>query len=142
MKRFGCRNHPLRSMNENDLFLSRLHLLIIVVKAALQGYPVGKYRKEASLKNAGEVHKMISRMDLSFIGMETSHHLFKERVKLLTIMVSAIIGENYPMGVHRREAVFDNIKIIESCAFSQSKRAQNELDQNELKLFDKVLKVA
>lgn len=132
MKRFGCRNHPLRSMNENDIFLSRLHLLIVVVKAALKGYPIGKYRKKASLKNAGEIHKMISRMDLSFLGTQTSSHLFKERVKLLAIMVSAIIGENYPMGVHRREAVLNNIDIIESCAFPNSK----------LELFDKVLKVA
>lgn len=132
MKKFGCRNHPLRSMNENDLFLLRLHFLIIVVKAALQGYPVGKYRKKASLKNAAEISKMIPGMDLSFLGMETSQHLFKERVRLLAIMVSAIIGENYPLGVHRREAVLDNIEIIERCAFPRSR----------LVLFDKVLKVA
>lgn len=132
MKRFGCRNHQAQSMNENDIFLSRLHLLIIVVKAALKGYPVGKYRKKAGIENAGEVHKMISRMDIAFLGLETSPHLFKERVKLLTVMVSAIIGENYPMGVHRREAMLNNIEIIEESAFPNKK----------LELFDKVLKVA
>lgn len=132
MKRFGCPDHPLRPMNEKDIFLSRLHLLIIVVKAALKGYPVGKYRKSAGLKNAGEIHRMISSIDLSFLDSHVSHHLFRERVKLLSIMVSAIIGEDYPLGIHRREAVLNNIEIIENCAFPN----------HALKLFDRILKVA
>ncbi len=132
MKRFGCRNHLAHSMNENDVFLSRLHLLIVVVKASLKGYPVGKYRKKAGIENANEVYKLISKVDISFMNLESASHLFRERVKLLTVMVSAIIGENYPLGVHRREAMLNNVEIIEEYAFPHKK----------LKLFDKVLKVA
>ncbi len=132
MKRFGPGNHLMRPMLEKDIFLSRLHLLIVMVKAAVKGYPIGTHRKKAALENAATIHKQIARLDTSFIGQTTSSHLFRERVKLLSVMAAAMIGENYPMGVHRREAMLDNIQMIEESAFPHQK----------LKLFDKVLKVA
>lgn len=121
--------HP---MTENDVFLLRLHLLIVIVKAALKGYPIGKFRKKAALDNASAVHKLISNLDISFLNLKTSSHLFKERVKLLTVMATAIIGENYPLGIHRREAMLDNIEMITEYAFPHK----------SLELFHDVLKVA
>jgi len=132
MKRFGSRSHLMRSMNENDVFLFRLHLLIVIVKAAMKGYPVGEYRKNAALENAGLVHKMVMRQELSFLQLNSSVHLFRERVKLLSIMAVAIVSDHYPMGIHRREAVSDNIAIIEELVFPHEK----------MELFDSVLKVA
>ncbi len=132
MKRFGSRSHLMRPMNENDVFLFRLHLLIVIVKAAMKGYPVGEYRKNAALENAGLVHKMVMHQELSFLQLNSSVHLFRERVKLLSIMAVAIVNDHYPMGIHRREAVSDNIAMIEELVFPHEK----------MELFDSVLKVA
>ncbi|MCK5164396.1 MAG: hypothetical protein KAJ25_02565 [Desulfobacula sp.] len=119
-------------MNENEVFLLRLHLLIVIVKASLKGYPIGKFRKKAALDIVSSVHKLISNLDISFLNLNTSSHLFKERVKLLSVMGTAIISEDYPLGIHRRQAVLDNIEMITEYAFPQK----------NLKLFHEVLKVA
>ncbi len=109
-----------------------LHLLIVIIKASLKGYPSGEYRKSAALNTATKVHKLISNIDLSFLGSKSSSHLFRERVKLLSVMAAAIISEDYPLGIHRREAVMDNIEIISEHAFPNK----------NLDLFHEVLKVA
>ncbi|OGR11827.1 MAG: hypothetical protein A2277_08775 [Desulfobacterales bacterium RIFOXYA12_FULL_46_15] len=132
MKRFGSVNEKIREMNEDEIFLMYLHLLIVMIKASLKGYPTGEPRKTAALNTANTVHKLISNMDLSFLGLKTSSHLFRERVKLLSVMASAIISEDYPLGIHRREAVMDNIEIITEYAFPNK----------NLELFHEVLKVA
>ncbi len=117
---------------ENEIFLLRLHLLIVMVKAALKGYPTGEYRKKTALDNAASVHHLISKIDISFLNLSRSSHLFKERVKLLSVMTTAIISDDYPLGIHRREAVLDNIEVIIECAFPDT----------TLELFPEVLKVA
>lgn len=132
MKRFGSTHQKMHEMDENEIFLTHLHLLIVIIKAALKGYPGGDHRKAAALNTAGTVHKLISNLDLSFLGLKTSSHLFRERVKLLSVMAAAIVSEDYPLGVHRREAVRDNIEIITEYAFP---------DKN-LELFHEVLRVA
>nr|NJM01105.1 hypothetical protein [Desulfobacula sp.] len=132
MKRFGSTNLNMHEMDENEVFLMQLHLLVIMIKAALKGYPAGKYRKEAALNTAGTVHQLVSNLDLSFLELKTSSHLFRERVKLLSVMAAAIISEDYPLGIHRREAVRDNIDIITEYAFPNK----------NLELFHEVLRVA
>jgi len=132
MKRFGSSTNKMSKPNQEDVFLLRLSLLIVVVKASLKGYPQGEFRKSAALENAAKLHRMVSQIDLSFLGLATSSHLFKERVKLLSVMAAAIISDDYPLGIHRREAVLDNIERISEFAFP---------DRN-LELFHDVLKVA
>ncbi len=132
MKRFGPEKLVAKQTNETDLFLMRLHLLIVMVKASLKGYPVGKYRKQAALDNANYVHRLISDLDISFLNLNSSAHLFKERVKLLCVMATAIVSEDYPLGIHRREAVMDNIDMIIEYAFPEA----------QFDLFHGVLKVA
>ena len=132
MNRFGPTQPQDRKTTQEDAFLLRLHLLIVMVKAALKGYPIGEHRKKNALDNAAAVYNLISQVDLSFLNLTTSTHLFKERVKLLSVMTTAIISEEYPLGVHRREAVLDNIKMISEYAFPQK----------SLELFPEVLKVA
>ncbi|NOX33872.1 MAG: hypothetical protein GXP56_09060 [Deltaproteobacteria bacterium] len=119
-------------MNGNDVFLLRLHLLIVIVKAALKGYPIGEIRKSAALDTAVMLHRQISNIDITFLNLKTSSHLFKERVKLLSVMATAIISETYPLGIHRRQAMLDNIEMITEYAFPRK----------SLKLFHEVLKVA
>ncbi|MCF6247931.1 MAG: hypothetical protein L3J69_11275 [Desulfobacula sp.] len=132
MKRFGYEQPSDNPTQENDIFLLRLHLLIVMVKAAIKGYPVGEYRKKAALDNAALVHQLIASINISFLKLNTSSHLFKERVKLLTVMATAIISDDYPLGIHRREAVLDNIEMITEYAFPDT----------NLELFPEVLKVA
>lgn len=132
MKRFGAPDSQMHTMNENEIFLLHLHLLIVIVKAAVKGYPVGKSRKKAAVKNANRVHKLIQTLDISFLNLKSSSHFFKERIKLLSVMAIAIIREDYPLGIHRKEAVLDNIEIITECAFFKK----------QLKLFHEILKVA
>jgi hypothetical protein len=122
----------MRPLDENHVFMVRLHLLIIIVKAALKGYPLGKYRKSAAIENANEIHQILERLDISFLDLSTSSHLFKQRVKLLCVMASAIVSESYPLGIHRQQAVQENIDVIVAYAFPD----------RQLDLFPDVLKVA
>jgi len=108
-------------MEDTHIFLLRLHLLIVMVKAKLKGYPVGAYRKEAVLENSASVFKAIAKLNSSFFSSNPASHLFKERVKLLSVMATAIICEDYPLGIHRREAVLDNIEIIIQTVFPRQK---------------------
>jgi hypothetical protein len=132
MKRFGSTHQKMHETDEDEVFLMHLQLLIVIIKAALKGYPAGEHRKAAALNTAATVHKLISDIDLSSFGLKTSSHLFRERVKLLSVMAAAIVSEDYPLGVHRREAVRDNIEIITECAFPNK----------NLELFHGVLRVA
>jgi len=132
MKRFGSNHQQMHSMDENEVFLLRLNLLIVIVKASLKGYPIGEFRKKAALETAKILYKLILDFDLSFLNLQTPPHLFKERIKLLSIMATAITSESYPLGIHRRNAVLDNIKVISEYAFPGK----------TLKLFHEVLKVA
>ncbi len=116
MKRFGPATEKMGSPDEKYIFLQRLSLLIVVVKAALKGYPQGGLRKKAALENASRLNQIVSDIDLSFLKLTTSH-LFKERVKLLSVMAAAIVSDDYPLGVHRREAVLDNIEQITEIVF-------------------------
>jgi hypothetical protein len=117
MKRFGSPQVGNKTMDDHHLFLMRLHLLIVMVKATLKGYPGGDFRKNAALDTAALIFKAIPDINFSFLGSRASSHLFTERVKLLSVMATAIISEDYPLGVHRREAVLDNIEVISQTAF-------------------------
>ncbi|MCG8687433.1 MAG: hypothetical protein MI892_21325 [Desulfobacterales bacterium] len=118
MKRFGnTKTGYVGQKKHHNLFRMRLHLMIIMVKAKLEGYPVGSYRKQAVLNIASELHKDVSQMDIRISRSNTSNHLFKERVKLLSVMATAMISEDYPLGIHRREAVLNNIDSIIATAF-------------------------
>lgn len=119
-------------MDVNDVFLLRLQLLIVIVRAALKGYPIGKLRKKAALENAAAVHSLVLDLDLSFLDLKALSSLFRERVKLLSFMAAAIVSEDFPLGIHRRQAVLDNIDIITRYGFPQK----------NIKLFHDVLKVA
>lgn len=124
MKRFGNDlTSPDTEMDACHIFRMRLYLLIVMVKARLAGYPVGKFRKQAVLENAAMLHRDISKIDIRFSASTSSNHLFKERVKLLSVMATAMISDDYPLGVHRRAAILDNIEIITKTAFPKQEFA-------------------
>ncbi|MCG8615034.1 MAG: hypothetical protein MI802_02350 [Desulfobacterales bacterium] len=118
MKRFG--NDLVNTetkMDSHHLSFMRLHLLIIMIKARLDGYPVGIFRKRAVLENATELHRQTADISFKIPGSRSLNHLFKERVKLLCVMATAMISDDYPLGVHRRAAILENIDSIVDTAF-------------------------
>jgi len=120
MKRFGSENGEMApDADPTFLFRQRLCLLIVMVKARMKGYPVGEFRKSAVLENAAHLHKACARIDITLPDSRASVHLFKERVKLLSIMATAMISDDYPLGLHRRDAVLENIESILAAAFPQ-----------------------
>ncbi|MBU0970669.1 MAG: hypothetical protein KKC20_08480 [Proteobacteria bacterium] len=121
MKRFGSTHADAKKMDETQLFLMKLHLLIVMVKAKLKGYPTGDFRKEAVLENTASLFKTLPHLNIGILGPNISSHLFKERVKLLSVMAIAIISKDYPLGIHRREAVLDNMENIIKSVFPRQK---------------------
>ncbi len=132
MKQFGKTDEKMQSMNVNDIFSARLHLLIIMAKAALKGYPTGGYRKQAVIENANTLHAYVEKLDFSFLKLSSSSHLFRQRLKLLCVMATAIVSETYPLGIYRQKAIEENIDTIIQIAFPQT----------QMEWFDDILKVA
>ena len=55
MIKLGPTSEEMRAMSGDDIFISRLKLLIIMAKAYLKNYPIGNYRKSAIIENAHHV---------------------------------------------------------------------------------------
>lgn len=70
-------------MDDEDIFLSRLKLLIIAAKAYLKGYPFGEYRKTAVSRNADEIIKHLSRQTADPLEKDRSP-LFREHILTLS----------------------------------------------------------
>jgi len=120
----------MREMSSDDIFLSRLKLLIIMVKAYLIGYPFGKYRKRTIIKNAhyvfyramqmnaesqqGENHILNDQTNIICTGEISEWHHFHQRVQLLAVMAKAL-AEDRPTGKFRIRAINENLdKICET----------------------------
>lgn len=119
MLRLGSPPSESREMDLDDIFLSRLKLMIIMAKSYLSGCPLGEYRRRAMLENARYIET--ESIDLGdFIsgspnpgnpGEIEFDHVFYQRVKLLAVMVKAA-AKGFPMGEHRKEAMQENLDSI------------------------------
>ena len=125
MKIFGPTPEDMRAKCVNDIFLSRLKLLIIMAKAYLKNYSIGKYRKIAIIENAHHVFYH----SLQLANSETQSGItsevkteeeqdFHKRVQLLAVMAKAIaedrLTENF-----KKKAVQDNLnRLCEILLFS------------------------
>ena len=127
MMKLGPTSGEAKAMSVNDIFLSRLKLLIIMAKAYLKNYPIGKYRKSAIIENAHHVFyhslQLISEADF-FENHESKsrsgiiseievkeEHAFHKRVQLLAVMLKAV-AENRLTGDFRKKALQDNLDRI------------------------------
>jgi hypothetical protein len=130
MIKLGPMPDEMREMSSDDVFLSRLKLLIIMVKASLIGYPLGKYRKRAIIENANYVFYRAIRINAKFqrsknhifedqtkmicTGETSGWHHFYQRVQLLAVMTKAL-AEGYPTGEYRIRSINENLgKICET----------------------------
>ena len=124
MIKFGPMSADMREMSSDDVFLPRLKLLIIMVKAYLIGCPLGKYRKHAIIKNAHYVFYRAIQMNIEFqqsknhildgqsnviCTLDNSEwHLFHQRVQLLAVMAKSL-AEECPTGKFRIRAINENL---------------------------------
>jgi hypothetical protein len=127
MIQLGPMPDEMREMLSDDIFLSRLKLLIIIVKAYLIGYPLGKYRKQAIIENAHYVFYRAMQMNTEsqqrenqildsqtnvICTIDTSEwHHFHQRVQLLAVMAKALT-EGCPTGKFRIKAMNENLDEI------------------------------
>jgi hypothetical protein len=125
MKNFGPTSEDMIAKCFNDIFLSRLKLLIIMAKAYLKNYSIGKYRKTAIIENAHHVFYH----SLQLANSETQSGItsevkteeeqdFHKRVQLLAVMAKAIaedrLTENF-----KKKALQDNLnRLCEILLFS------------------------
>ena len=125
MKNFGPTSEDMRAKCVNDMFLSRLKLLIIMAKVYLKNYPIGKYRKTAIIENVHHVFyhslKLASSETQSGITSEVetgAEQEFYQRVPLLAVMAKAM-AENRLTGNYKKKALQDNLdRICEILIFS------------------------
>jgi hypothetical protein len=134
MIKFGPTSGETRAMSDDDIFLSRLKLLIIMAKAFLRNCPIGKYRKSAIIENAHHVfyrslimasktaffknQDFKKRLSITSEGETEEEYVFHQRVQLLSVMAKAL-AENRLTGNFRKKALQENLdKICETLLFS------------------------
>ena len=118
MIRLGPVSEEMRAMTWDDIFLSRLKLLIIMVKAYLKKFPIGAYRKLAIIENANRVfyhsmqlvHSEIHPSVPSEVEAEEEQE-FHRRVQLLAVMAKEL-AEDRLTGHIRVMALKDNLDRI------------------------------
>jgi len=134
MIKLGPTSGEMRAMTDDDIFLSRLKLLIIMARAYLKDCPIGKYRKSAIIENAHHVfyRSLITasktaffknqdfkqRLSITSEGETEEEYVFHQRVQLLSVMAKAL-AENRLTGNFRKKALQDNLdRICETLTFN------------------------
>jgi len=134
MIKLGPTAGEMRAMSDDDIFLSRLKLLIIMAKAYLKDCPIGKYRKSAIIENAHNVfyrslqlvsktaffknHDLITPSEMTSKGETEKEYVFHQRVQLLSVMAKAL-AEDRLTGNFRKKALQDNLdRICETLIFN------------------------
>jgi hypothetical protein len=81
-------------MDSDDIFLSRLKLIVIAAKAYLKGYPFGQYRIKSISRNANEIIKHLPHQGIFRFG-ESHSILFKEHIMILSKAFSKMPIKSY-----------------------------------------------
>ena len=114
----------MRPMEVDDVFLSRLKLLIVMSKAYLKGYPLGDFRKSAVIDNAQNIfyNAMYRTAETGATSAELTSRtadlannlqdqIFLQRAQLLAVMIKSF-AEERSTGDFRKKAMADNINHI------------------------------
>jgi hypothetical protein len=134
MLRVGPSSGEIRNMSDEDIFSSRVKLLIIMAKAYLTGCPIGKYRKQAIIENSRCVFyhslQLVNKMaffkdqdlkvraGIPFTDDMHEEHVFYQRTQLLAVMAKAL-AEGRLKGHFREKALKENLdRICEALIFN------------------------
>jgi len=127
MLRLGSKPEQMREMELDDIFLSRLQLLVIMAKAYLNQYPLGDFRQRSILENAALVQVDAEGLaedaawesgDPDPDGIDFEPVIYR-RIKLLTVMAEAF-AKGHSLEDHKREALENNLEsICEAITFSK-----------------------
>lgn len=138
MERLGPNSNSMRETNHDDTLLSRVKLLVIMLKAFLGDYPLQGIRLKAIARNAVEVAKICDDWNQYSIQVRSTpglkerfelDHILYQRISLLAVMAKSVVLGN-PMGRYREKAIRDNISyIVDSLQFNP---------QEEFTIFQKV----
>lgn len=127
MLRLGSSSTDMREFDDEDIFVSRLKLIIIMTSAYLKNYPLGRFRKKAIIRTAHLITKEMVGWQGHLNNFHTDgimddmdfDHVFFQRVKLLAVMAKAF-ADDHPMGHYRKKALEDNLEqICEEITFNQ-----------------------
>jgi len=128
MIRLGAEPSKMREIELDDVFMSRLQLLIIMSKAYLSGYPLGRHRIKSILENANHVKLEAVGLeeDLEWFEKDAAFNdtlgfdsAFYQRVKLLSVMAEAI-AKGHDLENQKKEALEKNlIALCESITFNK-----------------------
>lgn len=117
MQRYGAPAQAMRMMDKNDLFYSRLNLLIVMAKAFLKGYPLGAFRSQAIEENAQWLFYEALERSAQAVEPESTGsaapamQLFFQRAQLLAVMCKSTVEGN-PLGEFRNQAMHDTIEQL------------------------------
>ena len=121
-------------MAHDDIFLSRLNLMIIAAKAFIEDYPIDGCRKNAIARNAHEVIQILAMGTCFKTGSNCIHqsmdrintdYLLNERVNLLAIMSRSLAEEN-PIGRYRKRVIQSTVDFI--CRQMELDRLTNDIE--------------
>ena len=129
MLRLGSKPEDMREMELDDIFISRLQLLVIMTKSYLSKYPLGSYRERSIIENAEfvKVDAVGLAEDIAFFGLDEDSQnglnfepVFYQRVKLLAVMAEAF-AKGHSLEEHKQEALEKNLNTIcETITFSKT----------------------
>jgi hypothetical protein len=129
MLRLGSKPEDMREMELDDIFISRLQLLVIMTKSYLSKYPLGSYRERSIIENAEfvKVDAVGLAEDIAFFGLDEDSQnglnfepVFYQRVKLLAVMAEAF-AKGHSLEEHKQEALERNLNTIcETITFSKT----------------------
>ena len=126
MHRFGADPPDMRERRIVDVFLSRLKLLIVMSKAYLMDYPIGRYRREAIKINAKQMAWDAAYWEGYFINCGSKYESeeeaalglifhqnpsFLNKVRAFAAMAGTF-GDGGPMDSFRRKTIQDNLDYI------------------------------
>ena len=120
MLRLGSAPSQSREMDLDDIFFSRLKLLLIMAKSYLDEHPLGALQRQAVLENARHVETESIELGKSTFTLSAKSesdeqteldHVFYQRVKLMSVMMQAV-AKGFPIGDSRKNAMRENLQII------------------------------
>jgi hypothetical protein len=111
MIRFRLDLQARASSTAENIYFSRLRLLVIMAEAYVKGYPLGDLRRAAIRENADYIFYQALRRQDEKTGLSGSGDLLCQRAQLLALMARSFADGDIPEG-HRRQALIENIDYI------------------------------